>query len=534
MGVAALRHVLDGSEIRFDKLVAIGNGLDVDLHPDALRRCAAGRATFEAAVAAGQPIYGATTGVGAMKSWVPDKDESIRFNAALPKAHHFGVGDPLPSSTVRIAMAIRINAALTGRVGCSTRFVQALADLLNAHVTPVVRRVGSLGCGDIGLMAQIGCALMGQGEVDYKGRRMAASEALAAAGLAPFELGPKDSLASISTNAVGVAMAVEAADRTAQLLQILLAASASAAASLGASPAPWEAAHVNGPKSVALTGAWLYSVFSDWAWPTTGDVHDPLSLRMLAQVYGAAIERLWNVVAKLEHASAYADDNPASIEGRIVTSGASLPLDLVLEIETLSMALAHIARNAFNLAVHLANGRRHDLPVNLVPPGAVATGFGPLLKLAGDVCIRALHEAGPVSTTPLVVADGIEDELTALPYAVERVERQIRGLGTQAAILSMMAAQAFDLKGTTPNGLIGILYSYTRQCVDFYAVDRVLSFELEELTRRLISNEGLMLLTAVNPALNLLITGSSREEGAWPEVRTLSAEANVPYATNRV
>ncbi|WP_414473151.1 aromatic amino acid ammonia-lyase [Microvirga sp. M2] len=534
MSVSALRHSLDGSEIGFDKLVAIGKGLGVELHADALRHCEASRAVFEAAVAAGQPVYGVTTGVGAMKGWVPGGDDCIRFNADLPKAHHFGIGDPLPSSAVRIAMAIRINAALTGRVGCSSRFVRAMADLLNANVTPVVRRVGSLGCADIGLMAQVGCALMGLGEVDYEGRRMAASDALTTAGLVPIELGPKDSLASISTNAIAVAMTVEAADRAARLLQILLALSVSAAASLGASPAPWEAASLNAPKEIERTGAWLHAVFRNWSWPTTQDVHDPLSVRMLAQVYGAVIERLRSLVAKLESASAYADDNPVAIEGRIITSGASLPLHIVLDVEALGMALAHVARSAFNLAVHLGNGRRHDLPVNLVPPGGIATGFGPLLKLAGDLCMRALHEAGPVSTTPLVVADGIEDELTALPYAVERIERQLKSLESQAAILAMMTAQAFDLKGTKPKGLSGVLHNYTRRNVGFYAADRVLSFELEELTRSLISSEGLALLVVVDPALDQLITGSGRHQGASPEVRTSSVDTNVIYATNRV
>lgn len=534
MSVSVLRQILDGSEIGFDKLVAIGSGLGIELDQDALRRCEAGWAVFEAAVAAGQQVYGATTGVGAMKDWLPPGGEAIRFNLDLPKAHHFGVGDPLPASTVRIAMAIRINAALTGRVGCSTRFVRALADLLNADVIPVVRRLGSLGCADIGLMAQVGCVLMGLGEADYQGRRMAASEALAAAGLTPLELGPKDSMASVSTNAIAVAMAVEAAARATRLFQILLATSVSVASSLGASPAPWEAASLNGPMGSGRAGGWLHSVFCRWSWPTTQDVHDPLSIRMLAQIYGAALERLWSLLSKLEFASAFADDNPIAVEGRIVTSGASLPLDLVLEIETLGIALAHVARNAFNLAVHLGNGRRHGLPINLVPHTAIATGFGPLLKLAGDLCIRALHEAGPVSTTPLVVADGIEDELTALPFAVERIERQLKALESQAAILAMMAAQAFDLKRTSPEGLPGALYGYTRRTVGFYARDRVLSFELEDLTQRLTSNEGLRLLTEADPALNLLMTGPRRDKGAWPEVRTSSAETNVIYATNRV
>jgi histidine ammonia-lyase len=53
-----------------------------------------------------------------------------------------------------------------------------------------------VGEADITLMAHIGLAMMGEGEVIYAGRRMPASEALSEAGLEPLVPFAKDSSSS--------------------------------------------------------------------------------------------------------------------------------------------------------------------------------------------------------------------------------------------------------------------------------------------------------------------------------------------------
>ncbi len=66
---------------------------------------------------------------------------------------------------------------------------------------------------------------------------------------------------------------------------------------------------------------------------------------------------------------------PSSLR-EVLTSGGSLPLEVAIAMQAGQLVIAHVARNVFNRCVLLANGGRRDLPVNLVPGGAVATGFG--------------------------------------------------------------------------------------------------------------------------------------------------------------
>ena len=491
---------LTGQPIGFAELLAIGDArVRVGADAGGLARVQYAREILEQEIASGTPVYGATTGVGAMKDVAWSKDELDAFNLGLVRAHHFGTGEPFRISVVRNAMALRVNTALTGYVGCSMDLVQAYLDLLAADVIPIVRRTGSIGCADIGLMGQIGAVLTGVGEAVFQGERLPAEEAFRRAGLKPFRLAPRDSLASLSVNSVSFAAAAEATRSAAAALRTLLATGLSAAGAMGASRDPWIAVtHVGTPRE-AMIGKWLCNASEGWNWPDATHVQDPLSLRMIAQVFGAVFESVLTAGHKVLAATGRSDDNPVVVEGRVLTSGGSLPLDVTVLLESASLTMAHAARNAFNRCVLLGNGQRRDLPVNLVPPGAIATGFGPIIKLAGEIFSRVLSMTNPVSAQSLVVAGGMEDEAAFLPLVIERFERQVQALQRMAAIEALLTAQAMDIHGDEPGRAAGLVYAAVRRHAAFYTVDRPLSAEVEAIEEELASPEFLAQLIALSP-----------------------------------
>jgi len=504
MNALPLTITLTGKPLSFSALARIGAHL-VTLVPDAvaLKRVERARDVVEARIAAGHPVYGSTTGVGAMKDveWSPDELET--FNLGLVRAHHFGTGQPFPNAVVRNAMAIRVNTALTGRVGCTPDLVNSYLALLAADVVPVVRRTGSIGCADIGLMGQIGAVLTGVGEAVYQNRRLPAERALADAGLKPAKMAPRDSLASISVNAVGFAAAAEATRAAAGAVRMLLATGLTTAGALGASRDPWRAVAQVGTEREAEVGSWLYRNAMGWDWPNATHIQDPLSLRMMAQVFGTVFDTLFKCGQTILAATGRTDDNPVVVDGQVLTSGGSLPLDVTVYLETVQLAMAHAARNSFNRCVLLGNGVRRDLPINLVPPGAIATGFGPIIKLAGELFARVLSMAAPVSATSLVVATGLEDEAAFLPLVVERFERQVRALRRLAALEALLSAQAMDLLGDRPRGVPGTIYERTRKYAEFYRIDRPLSAEVEAIENDLASEFTLGELISQAPIADL-------------------------------
>ncbi|MDM9627345.1 aromatic amino acid lyase [Rhizobium sp. S152] len=481
---------LSGQPLSFAEMARIGAGkVGLSASASGMTRVGLARAIVEDAISIGTPVYGSTTGVGAMKDveWSPEDLDA--FNLGLVRAHHFGTGTPFSCEIVRNAMAIRINTALTGQVGCTPELIDAYMRMLNADLIPVVRRTGSIGCADIGLMGQIGAVLTGVGEAVYRGKRMQAAEAFAAAGLQPVMMAPRDSLASLSVNAVSFAAAANATRSAAASIRVLLATGMMASGALGASRDPWRAVRHVGTSSEALIGSWLCNASDAWDWPVTTHVQDPLSLRMIAQVFGAVIENLLTTGHKILAATGRSDDNPVVVEGRVMTSGGSLPLDVTILLESAALCMAHAARNAFNRCVILGNGQRRDLPVNLVPPGRIATGFGPIIKLAGEIFSRVLSMSSPVSAQSLVVAAGLEDEAAFLPLVIERFERQMQALRRLAALEALLSAQAVDILGDRPRDVAGMIYDVVRKHADFYTVDRPLSSEVEAIEEELGSDE---------------------------------------------
>lgn len=491
---------LDGTAFDYSTLARIGRGdVEVFATAEALERVHRGRVALEAALNAGCPVYGANTGVGAMRDVAFSEKELDAFSAGLVRAHYFGTGQPFAPEVVRKAMAIRVNSALAGQTGCSETLIKGYLDLLNRGVTPIVRRTGSIGCADIGLMGQIGSVLTGIGEALYDGQRMSAEEALAAAGLKPIHLKPKDGLAAVSSNAIGFAAACHALRRGAGAMRTLMASGAASALAMGASSAPWRAAMAVGTPSQAIVAAWLVEAAKASAIAADKAIHDPLSLRMTAQVFAASIDALESAAHTALAMTALVDDNPIVDNGEVLASGGSLPLDIAIALQSVAIAFAHLARNSFNRCVLIGNGRRRGLPVNLVAPDVVASGFGPVTKLAGELFARTLSLAPPISAQSLVVSDGIEDEAAFLPLVVERFERQVEAIRRLAALESLLAAQALDLMGDRPGGVVALVHEVVRRHSAFYREDRPLSHEVEAIEKALASPSSMAQLLEIGP-----------------------------------
>ncbi|MDO9414640.1 aromatic amino acid lyase [Pararhizobium sp.] len=474
--------VLNGRPLGFATLEAIGSGSSVPVASrEGLEKVAQARKVITDRIAMGLPVYGSNTGVGSMKDRLWTADDLAEFNHGLVLAHHFGTGPFFSQAIVRKAMAIRVNTALGGHTGCSPDLVHAFLALLDRGVVPAVRRNGSMGCADIGLMGQIASVLTGAGDAFYRGELIPAPQALERAGLEPFVMQPRDALASLSVNAIAYAASADVLREAASTVRMLLVTGLMSSMAMGASADPWRVAAALSTRGEALAGSWLYGQSGCVDWPLPTAIHDPLSLRMTAQVFGATLDTLLVAAERLIDGTYLSDDNPVVFAGGVHASGASLPLTTTLYIETAQTSFAHVARNVLNRCVLLSNGVRRNLPMNLVAPGEITTGFGPVMKLVVELYMRVQSMAVPLSAQSIVVAGGLEEEATFLPLIVERMETQVRDLRQMAAIEAMLSAQAIDLTGDVPDGVSARVYERVRAISPFYGRDRPLSKEIEAL-----------------------------------------------------
>src|SRR5436305_4229530 len=190
---------LDG-ELSAQDVVAIACGARIELAPEAMERVQSNRAALEQILSTGTPVYGISTGFGALVSntVAPELQRHLQVN--LLRSHAAGTGPDLPSEIVRCAMVVRANGLLLGHSGVRPLVIERIVALLNAGYVPRVPQTGSLGAsGDLAPSAHAFLPLLGEGTVfDPQGRLMDGREALRRLGTTPLELESKEGLALIN------------------------------------------------------------------------------------------------------------------------------------------------------------------------------------------------------------------------------------------------------------------------------------------------------------------------------------------------
>ena len=219
---------LTGSHLSHEQLVAVAYGASVVLDAAQLGRVAATADFLAEQVTQQQPLYGISTGFGSNADKLLGA-YPIRGNAGsgtlldelqrnLVITHAVCVGEPFPSEVVRAMMAVRINTLMRGHSGIRVETLQALADMLNAGIVPVVPKLGSVGAsGDLAPLSHLAIVLLGGGEAFFRGERLPGGEALAKAGLAPVRLSHKEGLALNNGTAQMLATGVLAVARLEEL-----------------------------------------------------------------------------------------------------------------------------------------------------------------------------------------------------------------------------------------------------------------------------------------------------------------------------
>ena len=189
------------SGMTLDDVIAVARGgAQVSLSDEAIAAMAATRLQIEALANAVEPVYGVSTGFGALATRHIPAEMRTQLQRSLIRSHAAGMGAPVEREVVRALMLLRLKTLASGRTGVRPVVAQTMAALLNAGITPVVREYGSLGCsGDLAPLSHCALVLMGEGEAtDLDGVAAPVDELLARAGISPIELQEKEGLALIN------------------------------------------------------------------------------------------------------------------------------------------------------------------------------------------------------------------------------------------------------------------------------------------------------------------------------------------------
>ena len=156
------------------------------LSADSYERIEASAHTVRTLCASDASVYGINTGFGKLANKKIDHEQLGQLQENLILSHCCGLGEPLDDEIVRTVLLLKLLSLARGYSGVTRETVDCLLALLNHQVYPVIPAKGSVGAsGDLAPLAHMSAAMLGIGEVRYKGETQPSLDALASIGVAP-------------------------------------------------------------------------------------------------------------------------------------------------------------------------------------------------------------------------------------------------------------------------------------------------------------------------------------------------------------
>jgi len=446
-------------------------------------------AAVKARLDAGEALYGINTGFGRLARTRIAPEELARLQLYIVRSHAAGVGAPLADSTVRLTMVLKAASLARGMSGVRPVVVERLLEFVNAGLLPRVPSQGSVGAsGDLAPLAHLSLALIGEGAVHYGGRILPAAQALAAAGIAPIELGPKEGLALLNGTQVSTALALEGLFEAEDLLlgSILTGAMCVDAALGSRVPFDPRIHEARGHAAqVDVAGAFRAVLAHSDIGRSHEDcdrVQDPYSLRCQPQVAGACLQQLRDAARVLEVEANGVSDNPLVLgeAGEVLSGGNFHAEPVAFAADNLALAIAEIGALSERRIAMLIDSSLSQLPPFLVEQGGLNSGFMLAQVTAAALASENKSLAHPASVDSLPTSANQEDHVSMATFAARRLGPMAENTRGVLAIELLAAAQGIDFRRPLRSSdALEHAHALLRAQVAFYDHDRHFAPDIE-------------------------------------------------------
>jgi histidine ammonia-lyase len=444
-----------------------------------------------AAAAGSEAVYGVNTGFGKLASVKIAAEDTATLQRNLILSHCCGVGPAIPRRHARLMMALKLLSLGRGASGVRLDVIDLLEAMLAKGVTPVIPAQGSVGAsGDLAPLAHMAAVLMGAGEAEIDGKVMSGAAALAAAGLHPLELGPKEGLALINGTQFSTAFALAGLFGAWRAAHTALVTSALSTDAVMGSTAPLqpEIHELRGHQGQIEAGITMRALLAGSVIREShreGDtrVQDPYCIRCQPQVIGAAIDVMRQAARTLEIEANAATDNPLVLAGAdLIVSGGNFhaePVGFAADMVALAVAeIGAIAQRRIALIVDPVLS--HDLPPFLTPDPGLNSGY-----MIAEVTTAALmsenkHLANPCVTDSTPTSANQEDHVSMAAHGARRLGQMVENLERILGVELLCAAQGVEFRAPlTTSAPLTRVVKRLRQDVETLNEDRYLAPDLE-------------------------------------------------------
>ncbi|MEP1768724.1 MAG: histidine ammonia-lyase [Sulfitobacter sp.] len=485
--------------------------LDRACRPDIERA----HARIAKAVAGTDAVYGVNTGFGKLASVKIEAKDTATLQRNLILSHCCGVGPAIARRDARLLMALKLLSLGRGASGVRLEVVDLIEALLAQGVTPVIPAQGSVGAsGDLAPLAHMAAVLMGHGEAEYGGKIMSGADALAAAGLNPIELGPKEGLALINGTQFSTALALAGLFGAWRAAHSCLITSALSTDAIMGSTAPLQAEihTLRGQPGQIDAGTTMRALLAgseirDSHIVDDARVQDPYCIRCQPQVTGAAIDVLRMAGRTLEIEANAATDNPLVLIGAdLIVSGGNFHAEPVgFAADMIALAVSEIGAIAQRrVALIVDPVLSFNLPPFLTPNPGLNSGY-----MIAEVTTAALmsenkHLANPCVTDSTPTSANQEDHVSMAAHGARRLGPMVENLNRILGVELLCGAQGIDFRAPlkTSDALQKVV-SRVREDVETLQDDRYLAPDLERAATMIASGDIIVAANTDMPSVTL-------------------------------
>jgi histidine ammonia-lyase len=436
-----------------------------------------------------RPVYGITTGFGALADVRIPLEDLERLQHNLVRSHAAGTGGSLPAEVVRGMMLLRARTLAAGSSGVRPALVERIVELLNRGITPAVPSRGSVGAsGDLAQLAHIALCLIGEGSALADGGSEPAADALRRAGLDPVRLEAKEGLALVNgtdgMTALGV-LALHDAEGLFTAADVTAAMTIEAA--LGTDrpfaeevvelrPHPGQLASAANLRAL-LEGSEIVASHRE----SPHAVQDPYSMRCAPQVHGAGRDAARFASEVLDRELGSVVDNPVILEdGRVESTGNFHGEPLAYAMDLLAVALTGIAsiseRRTYWL---LGPGQHRGLPPFLSTGAGLGSGYM-LAQYTQAALVSECKVLGhPAGLDSIPTSGSQEDHVSMGWLSGLKLRTIVEHVTAVVAVEAICAAQAMDLREPAPAPGTAATLAAVRERVAFLEEDRDVSLDVE-------------------------------------------------------
>ncbi|MGM0608869.1 MAG: histidine ammonia-lyase [Candidatus Muiribacteriota bacterium] len=446
-----------------------------------------------------RPVYGITTGFGSFADVLISREDAKKLQENLIKSHAAGTGNPFDEKLVLLIMLLRANALAKGYSGISPTTLNLLLEFINKKLIPYVPKYGSVGAsGDLAPLSHIALALIGKGEIFYKGKKMSAHEALHKAGLKKIRLHAKEGLALTNGTQMMSAVLSYACSKFETLYKLAIISSSMSVEALLGSITPFDSKIHNARphKGQKLTAFLLTEILKDSqivkSHENCSRIQDAYTLRCIPQVYGACFDTYNYVKGIVETEINSATDNPLIFDENNVLSGGNFHGEPVaFGLDFLALAFSELGNMIERRIDRMLNSNSNKtLPPFLTEKGGLNSGFMIAQYTAAALVSENKLLCHPASSDSIPTSANQEDHVSMGSIGAVKILKIIENLEAIISIELLCSCQALEFhKNTEPCAVNSEVLKIIRKKVPFWEEDGITYKEIENIRKIIYSKD---------------------------------------------